>query len=473
MISPVCWNGLEVDLGVSRVVDPVPAPSRVLPEAHREGVVPRRTGRRVVLVPGSPDATPQSIENRFLVDEGSLTDAVSTGGANLQFRQGGCPVTLQNRFDPLINDADSDPAVSRPEEFAMTEASSTESQELGRPSRRLRLVWNPATQDEEAAPMDSHDQRLERVRRVVQRERNDRRVLAASEFVITAAERIGFVDPGGEIPRQVRQLRWSVFNVPLMWAAAAGEDDCAVLGWMSARAENLPHITINGEHVPASEALRVGWEALRDTFRSWDIRSRKDLAEWMHRQGFIRPRWGAHFSGRIQERTWSGVVARDVRGAVLESFYVHLVLNACSSENRVSPPEAGPQAAAPTIGESQWSSLDEIGLPEVFQTRFRVLQSCGAHLKGRYRSAMKVALEAVHTAVEQRDLLTEVRGWKLFSLLPFWLLRKPLSQGRVGKSELSERFEAFTRGALGRSAFGGDQGRVTEPCSRDIRASDT
>ena len=386
-------GGLEEDLGVSRVVDPVPAPSRVLPEAHREGVVPRRSGRRVVLVPSSPDATPQSIENRFLVDEGSLTDAVSTAGANLQFRQGGCPVTLQNRFDPLIHDANSAPAVSRPEEFAMTEAS------------------------EEAAPMDSHDQRLERVRRVVQRERNDRRVLAASEFVITAAERIGFVDPGGEIPRQVRQLRWSVFNVPLMWVAAAGEDDCAVLGWMSARAENLPHITINGEHVPAPEALRVGWEALRDTFRLWDIRSREDLAEWMHRQGFIRPRWGAHFSGRIQERILSGVVARDVRGAALESFYVHLVLNACSSENRVSPPEAGPQAAAPTIGESQWSSLDEIGLPEVFQTRFRVLQSCPAHLKGRYRCAMKVALEAVHTAVEQRDLLTRGPGMETFQFV--------------------------------------------------------
>ena len=272
-------DGLEEDLGVTRVVDPVPSPRHM----------PRRSGWRVVLVPGSPDATPQSIQNRFLVDEGSLTDAVSTGGANLQFRQGGCPVTLQNRFDPLIHNADSAPAISRPEEFAMTEASCTESQEFRRPSWRLRLVWNLAAQDE-AAPMDSHDQRLERVRRVVQRERNDRRVLA-SEFVITAAERIGFVDPGGEIPRQVRQLRWSVFNVPLMWAAAAGEDDCAVLGWMSARAENLPHITIDGEHVPAPEALRVGWEALRDTLRSWDIRSREDLAEWMHRQGFIRPRW--------------------------------------------------------------------------------------------------------------------------------------------------------------------------------------
>ena len=210
---------------------------------------------------------------------------------------------------------------------------------------------------------------------MVQRERNDRR--------ITAAERIGFVDPGGEILRQVRQLRWSVFNVPLMWAAAAGEDDCAVLGWMSARAENLPPITVDGEHVPAREALRAGWEALRDKFRSWDIRSR----EW--RNGCTgKVSFGqdgrVHFSGRIRERILSAVVARDARGAALEAFFVHLVLHARSSENRVSPLEVGPQAAAPTIGESQWSSLDEIGLPEVFQTRFRLLQSCPVHLKGRY-----------------------------------------------------------------------------------------
>ena len=132
----------------------------------------------------------------------------------------------------------------------MTEGSDTESCELeGRPSR------NPAAQ-EEVGPTDSH----ERVRRVVQRERDDRRVLAASEFVIAAAERIGFVDTGGEIPRQVRQLRWSVFNVPLMWAAAAGEEERAVLGWMSAQAENLPHITVDGESVQARKALRAGWE---------------------------------------------------------------------------------------------------------------------------------------------------------------------------------------------------------------------
>ena len=33
-------------------------------EVHRDGVVPR-FGRRVVLIPGSPDVTPESIQYRF------------------------------------------------------------------------------------------------------------------------------------------------------------------------------------------------------------------------------------------------------------------------------------------------------------------------------------------------------------------------------------------------------------------------
>ena len=44
-------------------------------------VLPRHIEKELGLGPRFP------IENRFLVDEGTLTDAVSTGGANLQFRQ--------------------------------------------------------------------------------------------------------------------------------------------------------------------------------------------------------------------------------------------------------------------------------------------------------------------------------------------------------------------------------------------------
>ena len=53
--------------------------------------------------------------------------------------------------------------------------------------------------------------------------------------------------------------------------------------------------------------------------------------------------------------------------------------------------------------------------------------------------------------------MTNVRAWRLFSLLPFWLLRKTSSQGQVGKSELCDRVELFVRRSLGC-----DQGRVLE-----------
>ena len=40
----------------------------------------------------------------------------------------------------------------------------------------------------------------------------------------------------------------------------------------------------------------------------------------------------------------------------------------------------------------------------------------------------------------------EVRAWKLFYLLRFWLLQRPQGQGRVGKAELCDRFDKFGDG---------------------------
>ena len=115
------------------------------------------------------------------------------------------------------------------------------------------------------------------------------------------------------------------------------------------------------------------------------------------------------------------------------------------------------------------AGLGPVWMRSVCQRSFRrdsgVLQSCPVHLKGRYWFAMKAAVEAVHTAVEQRVPLTEVRGWKLFSLLPFWLFRRPSSQDCARKSELSERSDAFTRGHGGalHSAAIGDASRTRAP----------
>ena len=71
---------------------------------------------------------------------------------------------------------------------------------------------------------------------------------------------------------------------------------------------------------------------------------------------------------------------------------------------------------------------DEVNLQENVQRKVKVLQSCFVHLKGRYRQASRVALEALHKAV----FLDNVT--KLFSVLPFWLLFGPGSQFGLAES---------------------------------------
>ena len=57
-----------------------------------------------------------------------------------------------------------------------------------------------------------------------------------------------------------------------------------------------------------------------------------------------------------------------------------------------------------------------------------------------------MALEALQIAVSS-DETKECRAWKLFLLLPFMLLRRPMGRGRMGKSELMmKRFDSFAAG---------------------------
>ena len=72
------------------------------------------------------------------------------------------------------------------------------------------------------------------------------------------------------------------------------------------------------------------------------------------------------------------------------------------------------------------------------------------HLKARHWHALTTALEAVHAAVQQHDVAKEIHGWKLLS--------RPFSRGRVGKAELSQRFDLF---------FGGQWDELHQESMRD------
>ena len=120
------------------------------------------------------------------------------------------------------------------------------------PRRRLSLQWsqcaptpiNPVGAQPHVPVLDSHEERLQRVREAMRHHAHDesREVRRARDMVRSLADRVGRADPNaGVIPREIRRQQWSFLNIPLMWAASSGDRSCAVLQWL-ARASH-PAIT--------------------------------------------------------------------------------------------------------------------------------------------------------------------------------------------------------------------------------------
>ena len=66
-----------------------------------------------------------------------------------------------------------------------------------------------------------------------------------------------------------------------------------------------------------------------------------------------------------------------------------------------------------SFSDSCWETLDRVNL-QVLESRFPVLQNCPHSVRGRFRQAVRTALEGRSEAVRSQDALGEVRGWKLF-----------------------------------------------------------
>ena len=160
--------------------------------------------------------------------------------------------------------------------------------------RRLRLHWR--------APQVWH-----------------REARGAVQLVRDLASRIGPIPIGAEVPRAVRQQRWSPLNVPLMWGAASTEDTTPVMEWLVATTIpiEVPLEFHEGGILP-SEALRVGWSSLTEVMRGWGIQDREDLSIWLRNHGFAGTAPGNHIAARAQEFLLNEAVAVDARVALLE-----------------------------------------------------------------------------------------------------------------------------------------------------------
>ena len=153
--------------------------------------------------------------------------------------------------------------------------------------RRLQLRWSehvpsttnvPGNVAGAAHEPDSHDMRLMRVREALQRDGQPPEVRRAVEVVQRALAE-------GGVPRVARRQQWSVFNVPFMWAATAGDRSCAVLEWLAQSVRNVS-IPVCGVEMPGHEAVMAGWEALHLAMNTMGVQSVEGLSEWIHGQRF-------------------------------------------------------------------------------------------------------------------------------------------------------------------------------------------
>ena len=86
--------------------------------------------------------------------------------------------------------------------------SCSDTESVVQPCRRLQLVWDAHVADPRRA---WHPE-----------------ARGVEGLFHNLASRIGAVPEGSEVPRAVRQQRWSPANVPLMWGASGNADDPCV-----------------------------------------------------------------------------------------------------------------------------------------------------------------------------------------------------------------------------------------------------
>ena len=91
-------------------------------------------------------------------------------------------------------------------------------------------------------------------------------------------------------------------------------------------------------------------------------------------------------------------------------------------------------------------SLDCVSLVNVFEVRPIVMKTIPPFLKGIFTTALKTSLQEIRRGQHSRNLTTEIRGWKLFFLLPRILLHRPPRGGFVPKAQLHERVDKFLQG---------------------------
>ena len=240
--------------------------------------------------------------------------------------------------------------------------------------------------------------------------------------------RIGQVDPEGGVPRVIRRQQWSVFNVPL-WASAAGDRSCAVLEWLAQSVRNVS-IPVCGVEMAVNMMVYSPLRGCRSG----------STGRGSHNHGGVPTSAGEHQNGSCIVQPTSTPGSLLWSQLTYRRSFRHVSTESEKCRKRVTHVEFLDLQPWPMHGGRQW-------MMSIWQKFSTGVSLCCRVVHSRCeRQATRVALETLHYGVLGHDTLMETRGWKLFILFLFMLLRRPRGHAKVGKDELCRRFDKFAAG---------------------------
>ena len=159
---------------------------------------------------------------------------------------------------------------------------------------------------------------------------------------------------------------------------------------------------------------------------------------------------GNHIAARAQEFILGEASRLDARVSLLEAVHVklaiHLGRGLTVPQSQHSIREVGARVSNAAAGDLDWAQLDQFQVDDLFLHSIPMLKSCPHFLRGRLRDCFQVALRERYLAKLRGDEAGQVRGWKLFALVPMMMLHRPQGSGSVGRSELVHRADRFAAG---------------------------
>ena len=281
----------------------------------------------------------------------------------------------------------------------------------------------------------------------------------------------------GNVPVCVQRQQWSEFNVPLMWAAAAGAERHPIIEWLKVVTATANPAVI-GADAPRSvpESIEEGWQALRSRFRSWGISSHEEFIAWMRAHRFREVAPESHFSKSCQEYVLDRAVEEDISVANWEIGLVSAALHLSEQPqltfatqvnigSRTAPRQrrgtvsAGVNLAhVQTHGDieagtvvndatesarppaSSWEHMAALSLEAELRRPVRTVREPPRWFRGSLRKAFAFALRSRETNRRTAP------AWKLFVLTSRMLLAPTEAKGDAGKAIFFERFRRFMRG---------------------------